>query len=473
MVGIVSYGAYIPFYRLSRAEISRAWGQPPAGGEKATANWDEDSITMAVAAALDCMDGLDREAVQALYLATTTSPYKEKQAAATVAAAADLRDDIMTMDCANSLRAGTIAIRTAIDAIKGGSAERVLTTASDCRLGTPQSAAELNFGDGAAALLFGNSGVAASVEGTHSVTDECIDIWRWTEDKFVHTWEDRFVVTEGYQRVMQKAVSEALKKYDLTAKDFAKVALYAPDARNHAATARSLGFDPKTQLVGSSLFEMVGNTGCALAPMLLIAALEESNPGDKILLASYGDGSDVYILQVTEEIEKIRERRGIKGNLASKMALSEYQKYLNFRHIVDPEPSRVPSVHTPPPLLWREQKSLIRLHGSKCKSCGEVQIPIQRICPKCFSKDEFEEVRLSDKKVSLFTFVIDALDATADPPSVRAIYDFDGGGRLNGPMTDRVLEEIKIGMPLEMTFRRFYPGGDVPAYFWKCKPIRG
>lgn len=473
MVGIVSYGAYIPFYRLSRAEIARAWDRPPVSGEKTVANWDEDTITMAVEAARDCIAGFDREAVQALYLATTTSPYREKQAAAMVAAAVDLRDDIVTMDCANSLRAGTIAMRVAIDAIKSGSAGRVLTTASDCRLGAPQSAAELSFGDGAAALLFGDSEVVASVEGAHSVTDEFIDIWRGAEDRFTHTWEDRFVTGEGYQRVMQKAVSEALKKYNLAAKDFAKVALYAPDARSHAAVVRSLGFDPKTQVVGSSLFELVGNTGSAFALMLLVAALEEANPGDKVLLASYGDGSDVYILEVTPEIERIRERRGLKGNLDSKVALSNYQKYLSFRHIVDPEPSRVPPVHNPPTQLWREQKSLLRLHGSKCKRCGLVQVPIQRICPACFSKDEFEEVRLSDKTATLFTFSVDTLDASLDPPSVRAIYDFDGGGRISGPVTDRVPEQVHIGMPLEMTFRRFYPGGDVPVYFWKCRPIRG
>ena len=55
MAGIVSYGAYIPYYRLNRADIAKAWGTGASPGEKAVANYDEDSLTMAVAAAMDCI----------------------------------------------------------------------------------------------------------------------------------------------------------------------------------------------------------------------------------------------------------------------------------------------------------------------------------------------------------------------------------------------------------------------------------
>src|SRR4030042_1397029 len=105
MVGITSYGAYVPLFRLSREAIAKG-----ARGEKAIAGFDEDGITMAAAAANDCLNGIDRGMVDGLYFATTTSPYKEKLGAAIVALAADLREDIFTADFANSLRAGTSAL---------------------------------------------------------------------------------------------------------------------------------------------------------------------------------------------------------------------------------------------------------------------------------------------------------------------------------------------------------------------------
>ena len=112
MVGITSYGAYVPLYRLSREVIARG-----ARGEKAICNFDEDSITMAAAAAIDCLTGIDRETVDGLYFATTTAPYKEKLGAAIVAMAADLKGEALTADFANSLRAGTSAFRSALDAV--------------------------------------------------------------------------------------------------------------------------------------------------------------------------------------------------------------------------------------------------------------------------------------------------------------------------------------------------------------------
>ena len=94
MAGIVSYGAYIPYYRLPRSVIGNAWGQAGGRGEKAVANFDEDSITMSVAAGMDCLNGIDPKAVDALFMATTSSPYKERQNSTIVSVALDLREDI-------------------------------------------------------------------------------------------------------------------------------------------------------------------------------------------------------------------------------------------------------------------------------------------------------------------------------------------------------------------------------------------
>ena len=51
MAGIVGAGACIPRYRLPREVIAKEWGTAAAGGEKAIANHDEDSLTLAVNAA--------------------------------------------------------------------------------------------------------------------------------------------------------------------------------------------------------------------------------------------------------------------------------------------------------------------------------------------------------------------------------------------------------------------------------------
>jgi 3-hydroxy-3-methylglutaryl CoA synthase len=126
-------------------------------GEKAVANYDEDSVTMAVAAGFDSLAGFNREALEALYLATTTAPYRERQDAGIVAAALDLNGDIRTADFTDSSKAGTAALIAGCDAVKGASAKSVMVCASDCRVAKPGSFEEGNYGDGAAAFVIGDS----------------------------------------------------------------------------------------------------------------------------------------------------------------------------------------------------------------------------------------------------------------------------------------------------------------------------
>ena len=133
MVGITAYGAYVPMLRLPLAAIGGGQAKP-GGPEKAVANWDEDAITMGVAAAIDCLRGVDRDGVDAVVFASTSYPFKEKQGAAIIAKALDLRRDVYTADVGDSLRAGTNALRAGLDAVKAGSAKRVLVVAAETRM---------------------------------------------------------------------------------------------------------------------------------------------------------------------------------------------------------------------------------------------------------------------------------------------------------------------------------------------------
>ncbi len=471
MVGIVSYGAYIPIYRLSREAIGAMWAKPLGGGEKAVANADEDSLTMGVEAVLDCLNGVDRQQVDGLYFATASPPYVEKQSASIIRAATDLREDIPTMDVAHSLRGASSAMKAAMDAVQAGSAKRVMVAAAECRIPAPNSDFEAIFGDGAAAFLIGGSDLAAIIEGSYHLSSEFIDVWRKPEDTYMQSWEERFIREEGYLKAIPQAVSTLLKKYELTPKDISKAAFYGPDARTHAAIARAMGLDVKTQ-VQAPLFDSVGNAGTALAPMILVAALEQAKPGDRILYATYGDGADAFLLRVTDQIEKVRDRRGIRRHLESKLVLPSYGKYVEIRELMEWEAGRRPARRSSLPVIWRERQHLFSLYGQKCRSCGNIQYPRQRICIYCQAKDNFELIRLSDKRGKVFTFSMDERAMEIVLPKVFTVVDLDEGGRFYSVMTDRDTSKIEVGMPVEMTFRIQLEGSGLHNYFWRVRPIR-
>jgi hydroxymethylglutaryl-CoA synthase len=481
MVGIVSYGAYIPWYRLSREEFLRAWGGFAIPGERSVANYDEDSLTMAVEASVDCLADTDAGTVDGFIFATTTAPYTEKQGSAIMALALDLRRDVRTADMTNSLRAGAAGMAWAKDAIEAGSLSKVLVAASDCRLAAPSSMLEQVLGDGAAAMLLGKDDLIATIEGSHSISDEFAGLWRASTDTFLRTWEERMVLDEGYSRVLPEAIAGVMKKYGLTPKDFAKLVLDLPtDLRRHGRVATQTGFQTAQLQDGTSLFLSVGDTGAASGMMGLVAALEDAKPGDRILLASYGNGADAIILQVTKGIAKLGPRRGMKNHLASKKMLANYEKYLKWRSLVAEALPQGPgrgliSLSA----MHRDSRILIGGYGKKCLRCGTPQFfqggvgyPPIRVCIACQAKDQFEDYRFAGRKGVLFSFTQDNLIPAMDPPAAVGVVDFDGGGRAFLDLTDRDVDKMEVGMRVELTLRKLFFEQGIHNYFWKIRPVR-
>src|SRR5690242_8299876 len=178
MVGITGYGAYVPRARLQRKAIAEAnaWFAPglrgAAKGERAMANWDEDAVTMAVEAGRDCLPAADpladRAHVDALYFASTTMPFSDRQNAGIVASALNLRDDLSAFDITSSQRSGTSAIVSALDAVKSGRANTALVVAGENRKARAASPQEMAYGDAAAGVTVGRDGAIANLLASHS-----------------------------------------------------------------------------------------------------------------------------------------------------------------------------------------------------------------------------------------------------------------------------------------------------------------
>jgi len=472
MTGITSIGAYIPKYRLNLDEVAKFWKVRGAGAEKAVAGYDEDSITMAVAAALDCLGRYHGEP-DGLYLATTTNPYREKQGAAIVASAIDLKKEIIAADFTNSLRSASSAVRSALDAVKSGSARNVLVAASDTRPAASQGRSEQALGDAAAAVVIGQENPIAVIEECYSISSDFTDNWRTAKDEFTQSAEGRFIDVVGYGPLMQEAVTGLFKKCGAAPVDFSRIIFYASGPREHAEIARKLGFE-KGQ-VQDPLFSAIGNAGTAAALLMLVAALEEAMPGERMLFASYGDGCDVFALRTTHDFAKARSADSVKNKLARKTMI-DYGKYLNWRNLVPVEASSLPARSEPSLITrWRDRKSVAALYGVKCKNCGTPQLhPIGqaiRVCAVCQSKDNFDDYKFSDKRGKLFSYAIDQLQPTKNPPGLNGVVDFDEGGRLLCELTDYDLDRVKIGMPVEMTYRKMSQGQGLINYFWKAKPV--
>jgi 3-hydroxy-3-methylglutaryl CoA synthase len=483
MAGITAFGAYVPRLRLDRTAIYRAmgWFAPAlimaARGERSMCNHDEDSLTMAVAASRDCLTGQNREAIDGMYLCSTTLPFADRQNAGILATALNLRENILTADFASSLRAGTTGLLAALDAVMAGSRRNVLVAASDKRETRPASFHEMWFGDGAAALLVGDNRVIAEFQGSYSVSYDFADHYRGAQRKYDYMWEERWLREEGYAKFIPEAVHGLCAKYHLDMKDIGKLVFPCLFKAEHKAIGKKLGATPE-QLV-DNMMDVCGETGAAHALLMFIAALERSRPGDTILLAGFGQGCDALYFRVTETITELDKRSGVQGGLADRKASDNYMKYLKFRDLIRPERgirAEAPS-QTAMTTLWRNRKMLTGLVGGKCLACGTPQFPRMDICvnPACGEVDTQEDYPFADVPAHVMTFTGDRLAVSVDPPAIYGMIQFEGGGRFMADFTDCELDDIRVGMPVRMAFRKRLCDDErgFAGYFWKAVPQVG
>ncbi len=463
MAHIAAHGVYVPKYRLGKE--TQGWGR----AEKAVANFDEDAITMAVAAGRECLAGVNPQEVDALFFATTTPPYQDQQGAAIVAEALDMRHDIFATDVSHTPRAGTIALRSAIDAVAGGSARRALVVAADCRTPTPRSDVEPNVGDGAAAVLVTSEGGLAAFLGSAVTSEHLLDTWRATGQAFPQSWEDRFVLDEGYSRLVPEAASKLLAAQRLKPESFARVCLYAPDKRRYSDLGRLMGFKPEQ--LQEPLFGSVGNTGAAYTLTLLASALDEANPGDRVLMLGYGAGADAFAFQATASAGPARNGSGLRRQIDARRLLPTYETYARWRNVwITAAASRPPAASPSVPALWRERDQNLRLYGAQCNACGACHYPARLICLQCGARDDFSTVRMVDRPGKVFTYTMDYLAGTVDVPLTVAVVDFIDGGRMVGMVTDVDVAEVSVGMPVSLSFRKVGTSGGIHNYYWKFTP---
>jgi hydroxymethylglutaryl-CoA synthase len=458
--GITRYGSYVPYFRLSRAALG-------GRGERAAASYDEDSVSLAVEASRDAI--LTGAAPNALVFATTSPPYAEKSNAATLHAALSLPESVASLEVGSTSRAGLSALLLGLDLAAAG--RRTLVAAADVVIGAPGGSRESGSGDAGVAFVCGPDAEAVAVlRGRASATTEVLDVWRLPEDAFASQWEERFGA-EVLAPVLQEVVIRALKDAGVNPSELATVILDATLPRATAGLPRALQL--KLEQIADPLLATVGRAGAAHAGLVLARALDRAKPGDRILVASLADGCDAAVFEVTARIAEARPRHSVDSWIASKRNDLAYNAYLKWRGILPFEPPRRPEPPRPAaPPMHRSEHWKLGFVGSRCIACGAGQLPPQRVCSACGAIDQSEEVPFANRTCRIATYTLDHLAYSLQPPTVAAVLDFDGGGRLACELTDVEPAKVAIGDELEMTFRRLYTGQGVHNYFWKARPRR-
>jgi 3-hydroxy-3-methylglutaryl CoA synthase len=471
--GITSFGAYIPRLRLDRAAIAAAhkWMAPSlrslGKGARAFCSWDEDAVTMGIEASRDALGSRDGSGISVLAFASTRPPYADLQATALIAGPLALPENVRSLDCGFSQRAGTSGLLAALK-----SAEPTLFVASDQPKGKPASQQEMLYGAGAAAFLLGTENVAARLIGSSSTIASFVDHFRGDGVDFGYNWEERWIRDEGYAKLIPSAVNAALGEAGLIIGDVDHFIMGSMLRGGAAQIAKLLKFEGN---VVSDLDGQCGYAGAAQVPLMLALALETAKPGEKLLVVGFGQGTDVLIFEVTDAIAKAPPRRGVSGSLAAGVLTQDYLRMLSFAGGIELEwgMRSEKSAKTALTEQYRSRKQIESFVAGKCAECDTIQFPQLQYCARCHAPSaQFSGVSLRDAPAKVMTQTADWLSYHPAPPLYVGFVQFENGARLQMEIVDVGPDGIDIGTPLEMVYRikeRDNQRG-YNRYFWKAVP---
>ncbi len=336
-VGIVGYGAYVPRYRLPATEVSRVWTEG-AGGipikEKAVPGKDEDVITMSIEAARNAMAraGIDPAELRAVWVGSESHPYAVKPTSTVVAEAIGAVPHVQAADWEFACKAGTEAMVAAIGFVGSGMARYAMAIGMDTAQGKPGDALEYTAGAGGAAFILGAAEDSlAIIEQTYSFVTDTPDFWRRAYQKYPEHGQ-RFTGEPAYFKHITEATSAMLEATDTAPEDYKYAVFHQPNIKFPTRVARSLGFT-QDQIKTGLLVPVIGNTYSGAAIIGLTAILDEAEPGDRILLTSFGSGagSDSMVLTVTGNLLERRNRAPKTQDYIARRTEIDYAEYVRMR----------------------------------------------------------------------------------------------------------------------------------------------
>ncbi|MFZ3070133.1 MAG: hydroxymethylglutaryl-CoA synthase [Anaerolineaceae bacterium] len=336
-VGIVGYGAYVPRYRLPGKEIARIWGGNEEGLpviEKAVAGLDEDVITMSIEAARNALKraGIDPLELRAVWVGSESHPYAVKPSGTIVAEAIGASTNIQAGDWEFACKAGSEAIVAALAMVGSGMGRYALAIGMDTAQGKPGDALEYTAASGGAAYILGPEEESlASIEVAYSYVSDTPDFWRRAHAVYPEHGQ-RFTGEPAYFQHIMSASQTIMDASGLKAADFQYAVFHQPNTKFPQKVGKDLGFTPE-QIKTGLLSPVIGNTYAGAALIGLSAVLDIAQPGDRILMTSYGSGagSDAFIIKVRDPILERQKKALSTQEYIARRTEIDYATYVRFR----------------------------------------------------------------------------------------------------------------------------------------------
>ncbi len=336
-VGIIGYGAYVPRYRLPASEVARVWSGSEGGlpiKEKAVAGLDEDVVSMSIEAARNALAraGIDPAELRAVWVGSESHPYAVKPTSTIVAEAIGAVPSTQAADWEFACKAGTEALVAAMGMVGSGMARYTLAIGMDTAQGRPGDQLEYTAAAGGAAFVLGPAEESlAEIEASYSYVTDTPDFWRRAEAKYPEHGQ-RFTGEPAYFKHITEAARTLMDATGTTPEEYRFAVFHQPNTKFPQRVGKMLGFKPE-QITPGLLSPVIGNTYAGAALIGLTAVLDVADPGDRILLVSFGSGagSDAFAIRTNLRLLERRELALKTADYIARRTEIDYATYARLR----------------------------------------------------------------------------------------------------------------------------------------------
>lgn len=344
--GIVAYGVSLPKHRIEAMEIWRVWKNLATDffdmlsiGERAVLGPEEDTITLATAAARQAIErsGVAPSQIGALCFGSGTSPYAMKSAGTVIQDALGLPATMLVTDIQCAEKSGSTALLLAAALVEAGQVEYALVIGADTmnRHTAPGLVLEYVASAAAVAFVLGKADPIARIEGwtTHSWDQN--DYFRIEGERFIQSGSGFYgwVANWGLLDHIIPAGEALFAKLNLTPEDFSKFAVPQKTGIRPLMVMGKLNLE-MMQVLPYVLTAQIGDCGAASALLSLAHILDWADAGERLGVIDYGSGAgcDAWAVMTTDALAERRPTAGTVMEQLENKIVVDYATMLKYEH---------------------------------------------------------------------------------------------------------------------------------------------
>lgn len=413
VTGVVGYGVYIPYKRIKtdiivkaredgRKDLQEFLEKVRNGlllGYKSIADFSEDVTTMATEASENAllMAGINPKKIGTVVIGSESKPYAVGSSARHTASFIGIGERVFVSDLEGACNAAIQGMDFVKNQVDNEEIDYGLVIGSDIAQAPEGDPLEYACGSGAGAFILGREETIADIVDAVPYSSLYMDFWR-REGIPVPSHFGKTTI-DAYISHVTGAISVLLERHKkLRLSDFDAITFHQPSGYLPLKACRTL-LEPNKEIFKGDLADRIkitkediekkvrpwlkvidmGNTYAASTPITLSAILDKAEPGQNILVVSYGSGA--YSIAMWFKVkDEIKKKRGLTPQVDDYFNRKQEIQLRTYLDHIKERLTHASRLLAYPRIVGEVEGDGEYLEAQFCDGCNRIYFPPRKRC---------------------------------------------------------------------------------------------